>query len=413
MKRTIMGFGLASLILAMGTSCSKDKDEDEGGQDAGALLDVQGPEEVVVPCDDIIGLDTEECDTSSQESQSLEVNMLLVMDKSGSMEQTPSGYDMNKWEALRTALGAALVDVQDRIKFGLEFFPTSADPEDPIPADCSADRCCEMPGGHDMNVPISRAGAAAVDAILEQLDTLSPAGGTPTGMALNRAAAYFENEDLSGRSYVLLATDGGPNCNPDLECGVDECTLNIDEEEGCPADGFSCCNNNSSACLDTGNTVAAIENLRDMGVQTIVVGIPGSEAYAEALQQFAEAGGFERPDADADTPAYYEVSAEGGVAELTDVFRDITVELVTDCELPLDVNWDEVDKLQVNVAVNCEIVAYSETPPEDENVTSWWRYDNPNAPTALVIEGELCAQIEDEGVDRIDAVFGCDTRIIE
>ena len=373
MRRYIAGLGLASLILAVGVSWSgcKKNDEDEGddgsGNEAGATFIDAGidRQEVVVPCEGIIGLDTANCDTSEQAAQSLEVNMLLVMDKSGSMNDTPDGYDTSKWEALRAALGAALVDVQDRIKFGLEFFPTSASSM-LIPSDCGeSGRCCEMPGGTDMNVAITEAGEGPVNDILSALESREPAGGTPTGTAIERARAYFEQADLSGRNYVLLATDGGPNCNEELSCNVDECTLNIDDAQGCPPEGISCCNTTPTACLDTRRTAELIADLADMGVQTIVVGIPGSEAYGAALEDFAVAGGFVRPDADTAGTSYYEVSAEGGVDELTDTFRTITTQLVMDCQVPLEYDREAVNLNEVNVAVNCELLPYSEVPPDE------------------------------------------------
>ena len=46
----------------------------------------------------------------------------------------------------------------------------------------------------------------------------------------------------------------------------------------------------------------------DAGIDTFVVGIPGSEAYSEALDAFAKAGGRARA---AKAPFYYQVSASG------------------------------------------------------------------------------------------------------
>src|SRR5436309_2481311 len=52
-------------------------------------------------------------------------NMLLVMDKSGSMkENTPSGIP--KWNAMRTAIGQLVMTFQ-QVRFGLMLFPANAD----------------------------------------------------------------------------------------------------------------------------------------------------------------------------------------------------------------------------------------------------------------------------------------------
>src|SRR5690606_31552449 len=95
--------------------------------------------------------------------------------------------------------------------------------------------CCEMPDDIEMNVPIG-SGSEAVDLIVEQLDNTVPGGGTPTARALERALEYFtsgEGASLDGDKFVLLATDGGPNCNSVLECGADLCTYNLDGMRDC------------------------------------------------------------------------------------------------------------------------------------------------------------------------------------
>jgi hypothetical protein len=262
-----------------------------------------------------------------------------------------------------------------------------------------------MSASPDMKVNVAP-GADNVNLIVNELSLTAPSGGTPTAAALSRAYDYFSTgagASLTGNKYVLLATDGGPNCNSNLACEVTECTLNLDNMEGCPPDGYSCCANSPDGCLDDAATVAQIERLRTIDVTTIVVGIPGSEVYEANLNAFAEAGGAALTGGDA---SYYQVSAEGGVEELTSTFRQITTQLVTSCRLPIDeVDLTVVNLNQVNVAVECEIVGYSQTTPADTSV-GWWYFDNVDAPTEIIIDGPTCDTIM-RGVERIDAVFGC------
>ena len=147
-------------------------------------------------------------------------SMLLVVDKSLSMNQTPEGFQSNKWDALYTALDTAFTDAAATVNFGLDLYPAVAAEN------------CEMPDTEEIVVPIQSGGAAL---ILEELGSTAPSGGTPTAAALTRALAYFttgEGASLAGEKYVLLATDGGPNCNKGLTCGPEACTLNI--EDKCP-----------------------------------------------------------------------------------------------------------------------------------------------------------------------------------
>src|SRR5262249_55759339 len=160
--------------------------------------------------------------------------------------------------------------------------------------------------------------AAAVPKILSALDASSPAGGTPTAEALRRALDYFtkgEGATLKGNRYVLLATDGGPNCDSTLSCTAATCTTNLDGTCSIPA-GASCCDPQfggaaaRSRCLDDAGTEAQIKALETAGVHTFVVGIPGSEVYGDALDAFAIAGG----EALTQGPRkYFAVAASGGV----------------------------------------------------------------------------------------------------
>ena len=71
-----------------------------------------------------------------------------------------------------------------------------------------------------MNVDVAT-GADTVSAILNSLASSLPAGGTPTSVALMRAYDFFTagaGAYIAGDRYVLLATDGGPNCNPSTAC---------------------------------------------------------------------------------------------------------------------------------------------------------------------------------------------------
>jgi len=432
----IFASAVSALALSVAIGCSSDDDGNEieehegsggrtsgtGGEEGvGGDTDGSGGAEgsggdqgtggAYVPCATLVGLEGEDCGFETQQAETLEVNVLLVMDKSGSMNETPDGYNQTKWDALHTALGAALGEVRGVVNFGLQFFPVTNNPNVPIPTDCAepTDRCCEMPAeSTEITVPIGR-GVDTVPEILRSLNEADATGGTPTAVALSHAYDYFTSgagAALGGTRIVLLATDGAPNCNSDISCSIDTCTLNLEDSQGCPtpeAGGSNCCTSRPEACLDADGTLSQIQRLAGQGIQTIVVGIPGSELYQGNLQDFAAAGGFTKPDGD---DGYYEVTAAGGVDELTQTFEEITTSLVTECEIPIT---QEIPNLNlVNVAVDCEVI-----PKGDEAGTeNRWFFDNEVAPTRIIINGPICDEIQTEGVRRIDTVFGCPTRTI-
>jgi len=218
------------------------------------------------------------CGQQSVAAQIRHPHMLIVMDKSGSMTDQPKGFDVDIWDGVKAALKTSLEAVQGRVSFGLELFPFPADATKQIALDCK-DNCCEMPSTPDINVPIED-GTTAVPKILAALEGTSPGGGTPTAVALHRALEYFTTgagAAQSGEKFVLLATDGGPNCNTGLTCDPSGCTTNL---EGHCSGSANCCTNYGTACVDDAATIEEIDALRNAGITTFVVGIPGSEAYS-------------------------------------------------------------------------------------------------------------------------------------
>jgi len=344
-------------------------------------------------------------------------NVLIVLDRSGSMGLVVDPVqETTLWSSVRSALSASLEETTDAISFGLELFPMTD--EGPVPYECDGTACCAVPSatsGLDADVV---PGVENRTKISELLDTVGFGGGTPTAAALARAHTYFSTgagKDINGQRFVMLATDGGPNCNADLTCEREKCTRNIDK--GCTNLELNCCDSANTpafdvpqGCLDDEGTTAQIEALKDINVETFVIGLPGSELYAAQLNAFAESGGRPRQGAD---ESYYKVGADGASDGLLAVFREITTQLITSCLVPLD---HAVDEKKLNVAVNCELIpslgakgggAAGATGAE----TNGWYYDVPLDATNGVIQlvGPICDKIETEGVERIDLLEGCDT----
>jgi hypothetical protein len=100
-------------------------------------------------------------------------------------------------------------------------------------------------------------------------------------------------------------------------------------------------------------------------------------------------------------PSYYQISTSTGLQGLKDTIKAITTELVKSCEVPLFPAPPDPDR--VNVAVDCVVVT------KDMADGSGWRLDDTTSPPTLVLEGQICTEITEQGAQRIDTVFGCPT----
>jgi hypothetical protein len=361
-----------------------------GGGTGGTVIDPGGPG----------GADAqggaENCGETSLEAAPAQANILLVIDKSSSMN-AEGGFSTSKWVTLGEALDPALTAAQDRVSFGLDFYPFSDDPE-AVPS------TCETPSESGPLIPIA-AGAESVPLILDALESYAPAGGTPTAQALSRALDYFvngEGSELMGANYVLLATDGGPNCSADITCETESCTLNM-EGMSCGPDA-NCCDPEldpagPTSCLDEDATVDAVTALAEAGVNTFVVGIPGTEFYETTLNRVAVAGRAANPDA---PPSYFKVTADGDASGLADVLTAITTGVITTCRLTLNSMPPDPDyEGLLNVVIDGDKIAQA----GDDG----WEVDTTTSPPTVVLKGATCERMETEGAQSVSITYGCPT----
>ena len=338
------------------------------------------------------------------------VNMLLVLDESSSMNTAPTQGADTKWTIMRQALVAALSPVQDDINFGLLLFPYLATG---IPdGSTSAAERCAIPDDPNLavNIPIA-AGRTNFMRVLDKVGSQKPAGGTPTAQALRQAYAYYTTGDgrsLTGSKWVLLATDGGPNCNATLTCGADTCTQNLDGNCGTSTSPLvNCCQDNGIVCLDDQASSSAIAQLASAGINTFVVGIPGSEAYAKSLNAFAVAGKQPNPNG-LNGEKYYAVSATSTLQDLTAAFSQITTQLLRTCDIQLSTT-PLVSQDRINVAIDCRLQpAVPAGSSADAGVDGFY-IDYGQDPAHLKLVGAPCENMMTNGAHHVDIIAGCQT----
>jgi hypothetical protein len=201
----------------------------------------------------------------------------FALDRSGSMN------DADKWRTVREVLGETVMQLGPRVLVGASVFP------DPQLDGCSPGVEAFKPARGD--APAGKVGPT-LEALAKALH-FSASGATPTAKSLAVVKALVGQS--VGRRYVILATDGGPNCNGAITCDVSECLPNVEGVSASCQPGKlpNCCDASiygSLQCLDDDATVNAVSEIAKAGIPVYVVGVPGSGPYASLLNRMAEAG---------------------------------------------------------------------------------------------------------------------------
>ena len=202
---------------------------------------------------------------------------------------------------------------------------------------------------------------------------------------------------LPGKTYVILATDGGPNCDAAADCDVAGCAAqHRGDVAGCRAAAAATA---ARQRLRTGPQLPRRRSdarrgharSRQSGVPVYVVGVPGSAPYATARP----ARERRRHRAAAPSRRYYAVNTDGP-GRFTAAISSIAATITGTCTLTL--NDAPPDPDNVNVFL-------------DENVLpqagpDGWTLDG----ETVTILGQSCQQIETGAVLDVRVVAGCPTR---
>lgn len=246
--------------------------------------------------------------------------ILLVVDRSGSMGEDFSNQAIEKWDATRNVLTSVTAALTNRVEFGLVLYPERAG------AVC------------DEGTQVLGMGLNNASQIASQLAITEPNGGTPTAPTLEVARQIVQPLVSDGRPIaVVLATDGGPNCNESNTNGSCTCT----DPDALPGE---CAPIN---CLDNINAYQSVSNIQALGVNTFVVGITGVESFSFVLDEMAVRGGTARPGPPG-SPKFYPANDQAALeASLDEITRRVVACRIT---APAGTNLTQVDSINVSIA---------------------------------------------------------------
>lgn len=205
---------------------------------------------------------------------------------------------------------------------------------------------CAAPSQLKVGLPNNPTDDPALDnnaqKVIDAINAMTPGGGTPTAGALNLAANMPDLVEAKRDSFVVLITDGLPNCNVANQPKCDQCCatcnacqaacdltkppcrgpVNADgSTQYCNPTASSCGSAQANLCLDGGATVQAVRTLFDKGVKTLVIGFGTFTAAVDSgpvLDAAAIAGGVPCTQG---TTKYCQAGSQADLREILDKFQ--------------------------------------------------------------------------------------------
>jgi hypothetical protein len=299
------------------------------------------------------------CTAPTPEPVSLHTaDVLILFDRSESMS---AAFGEGTRYGVEAETLAALLPLYDgRLRFGFGAFPSSD-----ACAGGEVIGCCAA-------APSVAVGADHVVPILAAIQAADPVGGnTPTAQALRRAYDHYQALGPSlAKRYVLLATDGRPNCTADGR---------LSEAD--------------AACKDA---LLEADHLWQAGIKLVVMGIgPGLETDPDGapscLDALARRGGNIREDAPL---AFFPVSDRFHLERaLEQIFGGVER---PDCHI--DLGKRPADPTRVRVLFDGREIPRSRV--------SGWDFMGDD-PRYVTIVGAWCTQLEHFAIKRVEVQFGC------
>lgn len=300
------------------------------------------------------------CVASEAQAQLIPLDMIILLDRSGSMVG-------QKWDGSTNALKTFVNDpASSGINVGIVYYPID-----------NAAESCDYLLYSDLAVPVAELPGNA-PALVASIDAEDPNGSdTPTYGALKGAlfnATGYQEANPTHKVIVVFASDGDPNGCPDNQDNISEIA------------GLA-----SSA-------------LNYNGVQTYVIAIQG--ATVGALNQIAAAGG---------TMQAYDVTAN--VAQFSQKMAEIRAAALS-CEfvIPPPPAAQELDPEKINVSYTPGGQGMPQTLPQAQNLAdcgagAGWYYDNNMEPTKILLCPGSCTTVQADSAAAIGVLFGCKTEV--
>jgi hypothetical protein len=361
--RCVAVVGIALVGMALGACGSHGFQLGDGGiwSDGGGGGDAQSDSWWWPPVEAGTGdAPIEACAAETTRAQQLPLDMYIMLDKSGSMDDDVQGG--TKWTVVRNALAQFLSQpTLTGVSVGLQYFPLGND-------SCTA-ATYAAPDVEIAALP------GVGSAIATSLVAHSPGGNTPTSAALQGAINHCKTWGTAHPDdvvIVVLATDGQP-----------------------------------TACDTSIANIAAIAQAGVNGTPKVLTFVIGVGSALTNLNQIAAGGG---------TTQAFIVDTNGNVGQqfldALNVIRGTALGCVYKLPSP-DGGTPDYDKVNVQYTPGGSstgqmlprVSGQAACPASGDA----WYYDNPTAPTQIILCPATCDKVRADSTGAVDVLLGCKT----
>lgn len=352
----------------------------------------------------------EACASSTYEGEPSPLDIYIMFDQSGSMNETPGGRmggggggGMSKWDSIKGALNTFMMDPQSSgIGLGIQYFPLGlsgaqactnlscvipcSQPMN-LPQDCqclnifigyacasTAQGSCNAMDYQPPDVPIAPLPGVA-SAMMTSLNNHGPGGLTPTEPAVQGALAYasmWAQQNQTHKTIFVLATDGDPTG----------------------------CDMNTNTPPSIASNVIAPAFAAQPSIKTFVIGVGSS---LTSLNQMAMAGGT-------DQALIVDTTQDAGAQFLAAMRKIRGSSLACNFAVPSAGDASSIDYSRVNVQFTADgqqtLVGYADSAADCDPQQGGWYYNDQK--TQVYLCPASCDQASIAVTVKLDILLGCD-----
>lgn len=383
------------------------------------------------------------CASDESDAQLTRVNIVFLLDKSGSMGDNPPQWTnaADRWNPVVTTLRAFFQDQKSSgIYASLSF----------LPADGNIGPACKVAnyetGTSSIKVPMTLLDDAGRALFLSKLcdptvvpqpaGCIVPAGGTPTRPALqgtidyaNSVQSTVQSANPNSKTVIVFLTDGEPgfgysyngtvvglySCDdlpplasdgntPSCACGC--CAA------GCSPASLCACGTASCGCVED-STLCTTGDAEVLRVRDVIATAPAKSIYLFGVGDLTQSTMQIWGDATGNAPvALQGMPGSQAAATLATALDNIRSTYIS-CNVPIPKSQGgaaiDINKVNVDYVDGTGKTTHLGKSQSCTSAQPSWQYDDPTNPTTIVLCTNTCSTIQQDPQGKIEVVFGCAT----